>query len=98
MCVGAFVVPSIDLDTITATNKIGSALTMPDPSTDDQALAVEFDVLAARAGFPVIDGRKPALLQGYKDLKRMTALMRQPRTAANEPAGAYSILSVTRSI
>ena len=36
--------------------------------------------------------------QGYKDLKRMTALMRQPRTAANEPTGAYSILSVTRSI
>jgi hypothetical protein len=28
----------------------------------------------------------------------MTALMRQPRTAADEPAGSYSILSVTRSI
>ena len=71
---------------------------MPDLSSDDQALATEFDVLAKRADFPVIAARKPALLQGYKDLKRMTALMRQPRTAANEPAGAYSILSVTRSI
>ena len=71
---------------------------MADLSPDDQALAIEFDVLARRAGLPVMGARKPALLQGYKDLKRMTALMRQPRTAANEPAGAYSILSVTRSI
>ena len=71
---------------------------MPDLSTDDQALAVEFDVLAKRAGFPVPTSHRPALLQGYKDLKRMTALMRQPRTAADEPAGTYSILTVTRSV
>ena len=71
---------------------------MADNPTDDQALATEFDVLASRAGLPVIAVHKPALLLGYKDLKRMTALMRQPRTAANEPAGAYSILSVTRSV
>ena len=71
---------------------------MADVSPDDQALATEFDVLAKRAGLPIISTRKPALLQNYKDLKRMTALMRQPRTAADEPAGAYSILSVTRSI
>ncbi len=71
---------------------------MPDLSTDDQALAIEFDVLAKRAGFPVIGVHRPVLLQGYKDLKRMTALMRQTRTAANEPAGAYSILSITRSV
>jgi hypothetical protein len=71
---------------------------MPDTSTDDQALTAEFDVLAKRAGLPVADVHKPALLQGYKDLKRMTALMRQPRTAANEPAGAYAILTVTRSV
>lgn len=70
---------------------------MADLSSDDPALATEFDVLAKRAGFPVLEGRKAALLLGYKDLKRMTALMRQPRTAAAEPAGAYSILSVTRS-
>lgn len=71
---------------------------MADISPDDQALAAEFDVLAKRAGLPVIAMRKPALLQNYKDLKRMTALMRQPRTAADEPAGAYSIFSITRSI
>jgi hypothetical protein len=71
---------------------------MPDTPTDDSALVVEFDVLASRAGLTIPDDRKPALLKGYKDLKRMTALMRQPRTAADEPAGSYSILSVTRSI
>ena len=71
---------------------------MADSSTDDQALSKEFDVLAARAGLPVLDGRKAALLQNYKDLKRMTALMRQPRTAASEPAGTYSLLTITRSI
>jgi hypothetical protein len=71
---------------------------MADSSTDDQALAAEFDVLAARAGLPILAGRKPALLQNYRDLKRMTSLMRQPRTAASEPAGAYAILSVTRSV
>ena len=71
---------------------------MPDTSTDDPALVAEFDVLAKRAGLPVAEAHKPALLLGYKDLKRMTALMRQPRTAASEPAGAYTILSVTRSI
>jgi hypothetical protein len=79
-------------------NKIESKQAMADLSPDDSALATEFDVLAKRAGFPVLEGRKAALLLGYKDLKRMTALMRQPRTAAAEPAGAYSILSVTRSV
>lgn len=71
---------------------------MADSSIDDPSLTAEFDVLAARAGLPVIAAHKAALLQGYKDLKRMTALMRQPRTAADEPAGTYSILSVTRSV
>jgi hypothetical protein len=71
---------------------------MPDKPTEDTALAAEFDMLARRAGLTVLDDRRAAMLQAYKDFKRMTALMRQPRTAADEPAGAYSILSVTRSI
>jgi hypothetical protein len=88
--------PAVWIQSIRANN--GSDLTMPDTSTDDQALAAEFDVLANRAGLPVAEAHKAALLQGYKDLKRMTALLRRPRTAADEPAGAYAILSVTRSI
>jgi hypothetical protein len=78
--------------------KIRSDLTMPDASTDEQVLDGEFDILAERAGLAIPESRKPALLQGFKDLKRMTALMRQPRTAANEPAGAYVISTVTRSV
>lgn len=71
---------------------------MPDTTPDDPALAAEFDILAKRAGLAVPEARKAALLRNFKDLKRMTALMRQPRTAADEPAGAYSVLSVTRSV
>jgi hypothetical protein len=71
---------------------------MSDDAADDQALNTEFDVLAKRAGLTVPDDRRPALLKGFKDLKKMTALMRQPRTAADEPAGTYSILTVTRSV
>ena len=71
---------------------------MPDTAADEQALVTEFDVLARRAGLAIPDGRKDALLKGFKDLKRMTALLRQPRTAADEPAGTYSIQTVTRSV
>jgi hypothetical protein len=71
---------------------------MPDAPADDPALEAEFDILAKRAGLAVPEDRKPALMRGFKDLKRMTALMRQPRTAADEPAGTYSILTVTRSV
>jgi hypothetical protein len=71
---------------------------MSDDAADDQALTTEFDVLARRAGLTVPDDRRPALLKGFKDLKKMTALMRQPRTAADEPAGTYNILTVTRSV
>ena len=69
-----------------------------DNSADDEALAAEFDILAKRAGLLVPDSRRPAMLKGFKDLKRMTALMRQPRTAADEPAGTYAIQTITRSL
>ena len=71
---------------------------MSDTSNDDKALAAEFDILAKRAGLAVPDSRKPMMLKGFKDLKKMTAQMRQPRTAADEPAGTYSIETVTRSV
>ena len=71
---------------------------MSEISTDDQTLSAEFEVLAKRAGLDVPENRKAALLKGYKDMKRMTALLRQPRTAADEPAGTYVIQTVTRSL
>jgi hypothetical protein len=71
---------------------------MSDTSSDEQALSAEFDVLARRAGLTIPEERRSALLKGYRDLKRMTALMRQPRTAADEPAGTYDIRTVTRDL
>jgi hypothetical protein len=65
---------------------------------DEAALALEFDVFAKRAGLDIPADRRPALFAGFKDLRRMVALMRQPRTAADEPAGTFSILSVTRGL
>ena len=71
---------------------------MSETSADDQVLATEFDILAKRVGLNIPENRKPVMLKGFKDLKRMTALMRQPRTAADEPAGTYVIETVIRSL
>jgi hypothetical protein len=65
---------------------------------DDDALSREFDMLAARAGLVIPEGRRPGLLAGFKDMRRMLVLLRQPRTAANEPASTFSIDTVTRSL
>jgi hypothetical protein len=65
---------------------------------DDAALALEFDVLARRAGLDIPEARRPILLAGFKDLRGLLALLRQPRTAAHEPAPTYSILTVTRGL
>jgi hypothetical protein len=71
---------------------------MSETSADDQVLATEFDILAKRVGLNIPENRKPVMLKGFKDLKRMTALMRQPRSAADEPAGTYVIETVIRSL
>ena len=65
---------------------------------DDAALALEFDVFAKRAGLEVPADRKAVVFAGFKELRQMLALLRQPRTAAAEPAGTYAIQSVTRGI
>jgi hypothetical protein len=65
---------------------------------DEAALALEFDVFAGRAGLDIPADRRAAVFAGFKDLRRMVALLRQPRTAAHEPAGTYAILSVTRGL
>jgi hypothetical protein len=73
-------------------------MTIMPETPDEAALALEFDVLAKRAGLDIPEDRKSALFAGFKDLRRMTALMRQPRSAADEPAPTFSILSVTRGL
>ncbi len=65
---------------------------------DDAALALEFDIFARRAGLEIPDDRRSALFENFKELRHMLALLRQPRAASAEPAGTYSILSVTRGI
>jgi hypothetical protein len=65
---------------------------------DEAALALEFDVFAKRAGLQIPEDRRAGLLAGFKDLRKMLAMMRQPRTAAHEPASTYAILSVTRGL
>lgn len=65
---------------------------------DDTVLSQEFDVLAARAGLEIPADRRAGVFQGFKDLRKMTQLLRQPRTAAAEPAGTFAIATITRSL
>ena len=64
----------------------------------DAALMGEMEMLARYAGLDILGERKALLLEGFKELRRMQALLRQPRDATHEPASTYSILSVTRGL
>jgi len=59
-------------------------------STEDD-LERELDMLLAKAGANVPPDLKAGLLAGYRDMKRMAALVRQPRTAAAEPSNIFSL-------
>jgi len=59
-------------------------------STEDD-LARELDMLLAKAGANVPSDLKAGLLDGYRDMKRMAAMVRQPRTAAAEPSNIFSL-------
>ncbi len=65
---------------------------------DDAALTLEFDALTHRAGLTIPQDRRDMVFAGFKDMRRSTALLRQPRTAANEPAGIFDIRTVTRAL
>jgi hypothetical protein len=75
-------------------NAIG-ATTMSTP--EDASLERELDMLMAKAGAVVPADRKAGVIAGYRDMKRMCALLRQPRTAADEPSNIYSLKSFVRS-
>jgi hypothetical protein len=64
---------------------------------DDAALEREFDMLMVKAGAAVPPDRKAGIVAGYRDMKRMTALLRQPRTAADETSNIYSLKCFVRS-
>jgi hypothetical protein len=57
----------------------------------------EFDMLMVKAGAVVPPDRKAGIVAGYRDMKRMTALLRQSRTAADETSNIYSLKSFVRS-
>ena len=59
-------------------------------STEDD-LARELDMLLAKAGANVPSDLKAGLLDGYRDMKRMAAMVRQPRPAAAEPSNIFSL-------
>jgi len=59
-------------------------------STEDD-LARELDMLLAKAGANVPPDLKAGLLAGYRDMKCMAAMLRQPRTAAAEPSNIFSL-------
>jgi hypothetical protein len=59
-------------------------------STEDD-LERELDMLLAKAGANVPADLKAGLLDGYRDMKRMAAMVRQPRTAAAEPSNIFSL-------
>jgi hypothetical protein len=76
-------------------NGEGSSALSADDS--DAAIEQEFDVLMAKAGAEVPTDLKAGVIAGYEDMKRMTALLRQPRTAADEPSNVYSLAGFVRS-
>ncbi len=63
---------------------------------DMNDLEREFDHLMARAGAVVPQDRRAGTIVCYEDLKRMCALLRQPRSAASEPSNIYSLDAVLR--
>ena len=63
---------------------------------DDAYLERELDMLMVKAGAAVPADRKAGIIAGYRDMKRMTALLRQPRTAAAEPSNIFSLESFVR--
>ena len=50
-------------------------------------------MLMAKAGADVPADRKAGIVAGYRERKRMAALLRQPRTAADEPSNIFSLRS-----
>jgi hypothetical protein len=61
-----------------------------------EALEAEFDILMARAGLTIPPDRRAALLAGFADLRATLPLLRQPRTAAAEPANTFRLSKLER--
>jgi hypothetical protein len=69
----------------------------PMSTQDDLLLEREFDMLMAKAGAVIPQDYRAGIIAGYGDMKRLTALLRQPRVAADEPSNIYSLTAFVRS-
>ncbi|MDT8276470.1 MAG: hypothetical protein E7K72_05525 [Roseomonas mucosa] len=56
----------------------------------------ELDMALSRAGITLPPGRYAGVLATHRDLQKMMPILRQPRTAAAEPAGVYVLDTITR--
>jgi hypothetical protein len=63
---------------------------------EDAALERELDMLLAKAGATVPPERKAGIVAQYRDIRHKTALLRQPRTAADETSNVYSLSNLLR--
>ena len=59
--------------------------------SNPDGLEHELDMLLAKAGADVPPHLKAGILAGYRDMKRMAAMVRQPRNAAAEPSNVFSL-------
>jgi RNase P/RNase MRP subunit p30 len=66
--------------------------------TEEADLEVEFDALARRAGIEIPPERRAALLEGFRDLRKMVAALHRPRPATSEFAEAFDVRSIIRQI
>jgi hypothetical protein len=63
---------------------------------DAETLSLELDVFARRAGIEIPPERREALLEGFKDLKRLLITLHRPRDATSEIAGLFDPRSIMR--
>ncbi len=59
---------------------------------DKTALEQEFDVLISRAGAVVPADWRAGVVAGFEDMRRLSQLLRQKRTAASEPSNIFSLV------
>ena len=69
---------------------------MPNDTMSEQEIEREFEALARRAQLHIPDDRRAGLLNGYRELRGMVALLRQGLPASAEPASTFSIDAVAR--
>ncbi len=60
-------------------------------ATQNDAIGVEFDCLMARAGITIPEGRRPALLGQFADLRKQIALLHAKRPATLEPSNMFRV-------